>query len=205
MDQAAYDKLTPSEQEAYDASQRAKELSEQAALPYKWTQDLESVSITYAFADAPVRARDLSITINKKSLKVLKKSSSEALLHGEFPKEVKVDDSTWSIEDDGKTLSIHLEKNVGSSWWPHVFTHDPKVDTTKLVPENSKLSDLDGETRAMVEKMMHDNRQKQMGLPTSDQVRQQEILKKFQADHPEMDWSQAKIGGEDGNFAFPEQ
>lgn len=51
------------------------------------------------------------------------------------------------ILEDNKVVLIHLEKVNQQSWWENVLTHHPKIDTRKIEPSNSKLSDLDGETR----------------------------------------------------------
>ncbi|KAI4722606.1 CS-domain-containing protein [Aureobasidium sp. EXF-10727] len=203
---------TPSEREAADKATAAREAEEQAKLPYKWMQTIQDVDLT-AQVPGNLKARDFDIKITKDHLRVAVKGQ-DPIIDGDLPHPIYVDESTWTLETtpSGKELAVHLDKVNKMEWWAHVVKNAPKIDTSKIAPENSKLSDLDGNTRSMVEKMMYDQKQKEMGLPSSDEQKKQEMLgvynlchyiqdqscanlssEKFMAQHPEMDFSQAKM------------
>lgn len=186
---------TPSERENKDKEDRAREAEEQAKLPYKWTQTIQDLDITIGVA-SNLRGKDIVVDMTKTKLKVGVKGQ-EAFIDGPLPHEIHPSESTWTLEPttSGKDISIHLDKTNKQQWWASVTTNAPYfLDTSKIQPENSKLGDLDGETRGMVEKMMFDQRQKEMGKPTSDEQGKLDMLEKFKKSHPEMDFSNAKMG-----------
>ena len=161
---------------------------------YTWTQTLKEVNVLVPIR-AGIRGKHMDVVIKKGKIKVAIKGE-EPLLAGELHKNVKPDDCTWTLEDNeehGRCAVLYFEKENQMEWWKCVVQGDEEIDTSKVEPENSNLSDLDGETRQTVEKMMYDQRQKAMGKPTSDEQKKDDILKKFMAQHPEMDFSKAKI------------
>jgi hypothetical protein len=132
-----------------------------SALPYTWTQLLGEVDVSVPVPEG-TKGKQLSVVIQKKKLSVGLKGQPN-ILEGELCQEIKVEDSTWTLRtcpynaqcqkglnsllDDNRSVQIHLEKLNKERWWENVLTHHPKIDTKKIEPSNSKLSDLDGETR----------------------------------------------------------
>jgi hypothetical protein len=157
---------------------------------YVWTQVLAEVELRVPVRHG-ARGKDLNVVIEKEHL-VVGMKGQPAIIDGKLHKAVRTDECVWTIEDK-QVLVLTLAKQDRMSWWDCVIDGHPRINTQKVQPENSQLSDLDSETRATVEKMMFDQRQKEMGLPTSEESQKQAMLQKFMASHPEMDFSNVKI------------
>jgi len=114
---------------------------------YSWTQTLEELEVRVPLPMA-LRSRDLVIDIQKKRLKVQIKGQPP-IIDDEMPHEVKQEESTWVMEDK-RTVVLSIEKINKMNWWSKLVVSDAEINTKKVQPENSKLSDLDGETRSMV-------------------------------------------------------
>lgn len=152
----------------------------------------------FVFLPEDFNKKLLKVDIHTLSLKITYKN--EVMIEGKWKNKINAEDSLWTIEDSqvqefkGKYLHLSIEKwKNQTSWWSSPIEGHPEINTQKINPQPSKLSDLDPETRSTVEKMQFDMIQKQKGLPSSDQLQKQDKMKEFMKAHPELDFSQCKF------------
>ena len=113
-------------------------------------------------------AKEVEVKLTATDCSVRRRAApaGEYLLQGTFTKAHRMDDSSWYIEDR-KTLTIQLSKSKRSEWWMSVFQGHKEISWNQIQPEHpTYVEDLDGDTQALVKKMMFDNQQRQRGLPT---------------------------------------
>lgn len=126
---------------------------------YNWGQSLQEVTVNIYLPDGTTsKMLNVVMTAKKCSIKI---KNGATLMEGEWHKPIIVEDSPWCLETDGKNrriLQLNLTKKTGQNWWDCVLEGEPKINTQKVEPENSKLGDLDNETRSVVEKMMFDQK-----------------------------------------------
>jgi hypothetical protein len=130
---------------------------------YTWTQTLQQVTVVLKQNIA--HKRELKVAIGVQRLEV--RYGDLVLIDGELHRAVKPGESVWYLE--GNSLVIELEKVNNMEWWSRVIVGDAEIDPTKCEPETSRLSDLDGETRQLVEKMMLQQRARLLAERASGQ------------------------------------
>ena len=141
---------------------------------YKWSQSHNEVEVQ---VDLPpgTKAKQLNIVMRPKNLKIQIKGEDKPLVDGELDNKIKPDDSFWTIED-GQRLILTFVKAT-ETIWKTVILGDKEIDTKKV--DNSKnLSDFDEETQGHLRKVLYEQNRKNRGLPTTEEEKQAELMKK---------------------------
>lgn len=138
---------------------------------YTWSQTLYETTVEVPMPQG-TRGKDLDVVMTKQKLKVGLKGKTP-VIDGDLPETINEEDSMYTIESG--VVQLTLVKNK-QTWWKNVVEGEPEIDTQK-VDSVRNISEYDEETQAGIRKIMFDQDQKRKGLPTSDQIKNEETLK----------------------------
>merc|ERR1719239_1385755 len=80
---------------------------------YSWTQTLQEIELRIPLGGA-YKSKDLNVSIEKKHIKIGIKGK-EPIIDRDLPKEVKLEESTWTLQDK-KIMMVQLEKVNQMEW-----------------------------------------------------------------------------------------
>eukprot|EP01006_Ploeotia_vitrea_P006534 TRINITY_DN13602_c0_g1_i1.p1 TRINITY_DN13602_c0_g1~~TRINITY_DN13602_c0_g1_i1.p1 ORF type:complete len:193 (-),score=42.48 TRINITY_DN13602_c0_g1_i1:56-634(-) len=152
---------------------------------YTWEQNDDEVTVSVPVPPGTT-AKQLDIVIKQTTLKVGIKGQPP-IIDGKLHKAVNTEDSMWSLEKDKNMAILYLQKlNLKhEEWWAAVIEGGPEIDLKKIKPPPKNYQDLDDGAQGVIRKMMFDQHQKRMGLPTSEEMMHQEAFKKLKEQFPD--------------------
>ena len=143
---------------------------------YCFTQTDSEVVISVPLPEGTA-TRTIVVIIGADSLTIGLKGQSP-ILNGRLYMPIKASESTWSIEDKHFLVVTLIKQNIRcEEWWPHVIVTEPQIDMKTLRPPSKHIRDLDSGAQATIAKMMFDQEQKRKGLPTSEEMKIEEMMK----------------------------
>ena len=177
---------------------------------YEWGQTL--VEVTVHMPLHGMRARDLSVELQRQRVRVAPKKGGDTMLEGTLAQPVRCDESTWMVEDG--VLVIQLAKdnmraeNTGPSkeWWFGLFAGEDTIDSAAVsVGDYAKSSHLRPEQRTELEEMQSRRMEAEAGQDKAAATEaaldpsRREALEKLRAQFPDIpiEWgdTQSSDGG----------
>jgi len=138
---------------------------------YKWTQTLDETTVLIGVPKT-FRGKDFDVKITSSKLSVKGKKilpgeeKTGTFLEGALTEKIRVDESTWSVENG--VMMVTLDKSA-KKFWRTVLTGDEEIDT-ELVDSRTRVSDYDNATQAQFRKIIFDQNQYHLDLPSSDEI-----------------------------------
>lgn len=140
---------------------------------YSWSQTISEIDIIVKVPPT-VTTKHLIVNISTQNISVKLKNENLIILEGLLCQKCKHTDAIWSF-DKGR-LEIHLEKAY-EMWWDCFLQSEPKLDIAKL-DCSRPFEDLSEEAQAKIQELTWNQERKRLGLPTSDEIKMHDKLKK---------------------------
>nr|CAD7264333.1 unnamed protein product [Timema shepardi] len=165
---------------------------------YRWSQSITDIDVQLANAlvvlsstaeDGEIEVRisvvvpcnvkkgkNVRVDVKASSLNVAVLDSGQwsTLLAGELSWKVNKEESVWTLVP-GNEINIHLEKSQ-ERWWDSLLVSEPKIDL-KHIDACRPMDDLPQEEQMKIQELMWNEERKRLGLPTSEQLATEKILK----------------------------
>ncbi|XP_060521608.1 uncharacterized protein LOC132699115 isoform X2 [Cylas formicarius] len=138
---------------------------------YCWSQTIADIDISIKVAQN-MKAKDITVSVLTSHISV--EVNNILILRGDLCHNVKHKEAIWSL--DKRKLQIHLDK-CQQIWWDCLLITEEKIDLTNI-DCSRPFEDLSDEAQAKIEELEWNQRQKELGLPTSDDLAKQELLRK---------------------------
>ncbi|XP_022900297.1 nuclear movement protein nudC [Onthophagus taurus] len=142
---------------------------------YSWSQTISDVDVLIK-TPFGVTSKDLIVAIHPNKISIKTKKSSLVLIEDELCNCVKNSEAIWSLDVSQRKLTVHLEKR-SEIWWDCLLKSEPKLDLSKM-DCSRPFEELPDEAQAKIEELQWNQERKRLGLPTSDEIKMRETLKK---------------------------
>ncbi|XP_008485321.1 nudC domain-containing protein 3 [Diaphorina citri] len=164
------EEIIDSKQETKAASQGIRDvvISKESEIP-----DAMSSHTTVRVSENVLKSNQISVSVTATTINVL--VDGNKLLSGDFAHSVRKDETVWTLTP-GKYVQIQLEK-AKEAWWDQLIKSEPKINL-QAIDSTRPFSELPQEEQMKVNELIWNDYQKAKGLPTSEQMKTADLLKK---------------------------
>lgn len=145
---------------------------------YRWSQSILDLDVQVPVPEYITKARDVRVNITATNVNVAVKGNVagewKTLMEGELCWKTYKDESIWSLEP-GRHVQVHLEK-AQERWWDALLVSEPKIDLS-CIDTTRHMADLAQCEQMKIQELIWNQERKCQGLPTSDQLAAENILK----------------------------
>nr|CAD7406874.1 unnamed protein product [Timema cristinae] len=143
---------------------------------YRWSQSITDLDVQVIVPCDIKKGKNVHVDVKASSLSVSVLDSGQwsTLLAGELSWKVNKEESVWTLVP-GNEINIHLEKSQ-ERWWDSLLVSEPKIDL-KHIDACRPMDDLPQEEQMKIQELMWNEERKRLGLPTSEQLATEKILK----------------------------